>query len=105
MLEARKHVVLVESPTDAAALRRLAATLGGDLEASAVRPRFSNLFAAASPLRIEGRLLDIHAEAACFGSPVFVYSVALSGATAPVTPAGTVTRHRSPSRRPGAAPW
>ncbi|HSL95047.1 MAG TPA: trimethylamine methyltransferase family protein [Thermoleophilia bacterium] len=92
VLETRKHVVLVESPSDAAVLRRLAAALAGDLERFAARPRFSTLFTVASPLRIEGRLLDIHAQAAAFGSPVLVYSVTLSGATAPVTPAGTVAQ-------------
>ncbi|MEE4275484.1 MAG: trimethylamine methyltransferase family protein [Thermoleophilia bacterium] len=92
VLATRKHVVLVESPTDAAALRSLAAALAGDLERFAARPRFSTLFTVASPLRIEGRLLDIHAQAAAFGSPVFIYSVTLSGATAPVTPAGTVAQ-------------
>ena len=72
-------------------------TLGGDLVRFAARPRFSTPVTVASPLRIEGRPLEIHAEAARFGSPVFICSVALSGATAPVTLAGTVARPRSPS--------
>ena len=92
LLETRKHVVFVESPADVAAIRQLAEILGGGLEGFAARPRFSTLLTVASPLQIEGRLLDLHAQIARLGSPVFVYSVTMAGATAPVTLAGTVAQ-------------
>ena len=92
LLTTRKHVVLVESPADAGALRRLAEALAGDLTRFAARPRFSTLFTVASPLQMDGRLLDIHARTAAFGAPVFVYSVTMAGATAPVTAAGTIVQ-------------
>jgi trimethylamine--corrinoid protein Co-methyltransferase len=92
LLETRKHVVLVESPTDAGAMRRLAEVLAGDLATFAARPRFSTLLTVASPLHADGRLLDIHAQTAALGAPVFVYSVTMAGATSPVTPAGTIVQ-------------
>lgn len=90
LLETSKHVVFVESPNDAAPLRELAIALAGDLEAFAQRPRFSTLLTVASPLQIDGRLLDVHAASAAIGAPVFVYTVPMAGGTAPITPAGTM---------------
>ena len=66
----------------------------GDREAFRARPRFSTLLTAASPLRIDGPLLDFHAATAADGAPVEVYTVPMAGATAPVT--------RRRDHRPGA---
>lgn len=92
LLESRKHVVLVESPGPADDLAGLAEILAADLSRFAARPRFSTLLTVASPLQIDGRLLDVHVRAAAFGAPVFVYSVTMAGATAPVTVAGAVAQ-------------
>ena len=45
----------------------------------------------ASPLTIDGALLDFHADHAAHGAPVEVFTVPMAGATAPVTLAGTIT--------------
>lgn len=90
LLETSKHVIFVESPNDAGPLRELAAALAGDLDSFARRPRFSTLLTVASPLQIDGRLLDVHAASAALGAPVFVYTVPMAGGTAPITPAGTM---------------
>jgi trimethylamine--corrinoid protein Co-methyltransferase len=47
---------------------------------------------AASPLQVDGGALDTHVALATHGVPVEVYSMAIAGATAPVTLAGTVTQ-------------
>jgi len=90
LLETAKHVVFVESPNDPGPLRELAGALAGDLEQFARRPRFSTLLTVASPLQIDGRLLDVHAASAALGAPVFVYTVPMAGGTSPITPAGTM---------------
>jgi trimethylamine---corrinoid protein Co-methyltransferase len=86
-----KHHILVNSPRQAAPLRRIAEVLSGDLERFRARPRFTTLMTAASPLQVDGRLLDFHAEMAAVGAPVGIFAAPLCGATAPVTVAGTVT--------------
>lgn len=90
LLETAKHVIFVESPNEAAPLRDLATALAGDLDAFTRRPRFSTLLTVASPLQIDGRLLDVHAGSAALGAPVFVYTVPMAGGTSPITPAGTM---------------
>jgi trimethylamine--corrinoid protein Co-methyltransferase len=90
LLETAKHVIFVESPNDAAPLRDLAEALAGSLGSFARRPRFSTLLTVASPLQIDGRLLDVHAAGAALGAPVFVYTVPMAGGTSPITPAGTM---------------
>ena len=62
----------------------------GDLERFRQRPRMSLLCAARSPLEVNGELLDVACEFASLGAPIWVYSMPISGATAPVTPAGTL---------------
>ncbi len=86
-----KHVTFVDCPSQVEPLLRIAAILAGDLEAFRERPRFSTLLTAASPLQVDGALLDFHAELAAHGVPVEVYTVPMAGATAPVTVASTIT--------------
>jgi trimethylamine---corrinoid protein Co-methyltransferase len=86
-----KHQIFVNSPHQAAPLIRIAEVLSGDLERFRARPRFTTLMTAASPLQVDGRLLDFHAEMAAIGAPVGIFAAPLCGATAPVTVAGTVT--------------
>ncbi len=92
LTEARKHVTLVDSPSHAEPLLRIMDVVAGDAEAFRARPRFSTLLTAASPLRIDGPLLDFHAATARRGAPVEVYTVPMAGATSPVTPAGTIVQ-------------
>jgi trimethylamine--corrinoid protein Co-methyltransferase len=90
--ESHKHVTFVDSPSKAEPLLRIAEIVSGDLEAFAARPRFSTLLTAASPLTVDGALLDFHATTAARGVPVEVFTVPMAGATAPVTVAGTITQ-------------
>lgn len=90
--EARKHVTLVDSPSQAEPLLRIMDVVSGDAEAFHARPRFSTLLTVASPLRIDGALLDFHATTARRGAPVEAYTVPMAGATAPVTVAGTIVQ-------------
>ena len=63
LTESRKHVTLVDSPSQAEPLLRIdGASSPATREAFRERPRFSTLLTAASPLRIDGPLLDFHAE-------------------------------------------
>jgi trimethylamine--corrinoid protein Co-methyltransferase len=89
--ETRKHVTLVDCPELAEPVIEMAAVLSGDMERFACRPRFSTLLTVASPLQIEGRLLDFHATMASIGAPVEVYTLPMTGGTGPITVAGTLT--------------
>lgn len=90
LTETRKHVTFVDPPSDTGAVGRICETLGGSLEAFRERPRISTVLTAASPLQCDGAALDHHIELARFGVPVNVYSMAIAGATSPVTLAGSV---------------
>ncbi len=90
--ESRKHVTLVDSPSQAEPLLRIMDIVSGDAASFRARPRFSTLLTAASPLRIDGALLDFHAVTAGRGAPVEVYTVPMAGATSPVTVAGTIAQ-------------
>ena len=92
LAEAHKHVTLVDSPSQAEPLLRIMDIVSGDAESFRARPRFSTLLTVASPLRIDGPLLDFHAATASRGAPVEVYTVPMAGATSPVTVAGTVVQ-------------
>lgn len=89
--ETRKHVTFVDSPSKVEPVLAIAEVLSGSLEAFRERPRISTLFTVASPLQLDGRLLDFHSIMAGYGTPVAIYTVPISGATSPVTIAGTVT--------------
>jgi len=90
--ESRKHVTFVDSPSLAEPLIGMMEIVAGSLAAFRERPRFSTLLTAASPLRVDGPLLDFHARTAACGAPVEVYTVPMAGATAPVTLAGAIAQ-------------
>jgi trimethylamine--corrinoid protein Co-methyltransferase len=90
LTETRKHVTFVDPPSDPAAVGRICETVAGDLERFKERPRISTVLTAASPLQLDGPALDHHIALARHGVPVNVYSMAIAGATSPVTLAGSV---------------
>ena len=92
LTETRKHVTFVDCPDEVDAVLRICETLSGDLDHFRARPRISTVVTAASPLQVDGRALDVHVALARQGVPVEVYSMAIAGATSPVTLAGTVTQ-------------
>jgi trimethylamine--corrinoid protein Co-methyltransferase len=92
LTETAKHHIFVNSPRQAESLIRIAEVLSGDLARFRERPRFTTLLTVASPLQIDGKLLDFHARMAAIGTPVGIFPSPLCGATAPVTVAGTVTQ-------------
>jgi trimethylamine--corrinoid protein Co-methyltransferase len=92
LTETRKHVTFVDCPTEVEAVVRLCETLAGDLESFRARPRISTVCTAASPLQVDGGMLDVHVQLARIGVPIEVYAMAIAGATSPVTLAGTVTQ-------------
>jgi trimethylamine--corrinoid protein Co-methyltransferase len=92
LTETRKHVTFVDCPTEVEAVVRLCETLAGDLDRFRARPRISTVCTAASPLQVDGGILDVHLQLARIGVPIEVYSMTIAGATSPVTLAGTVTQ-------------
>ena len=78
-----KPLVIVDCPTDATDMRRIADVLGGGLEGYRRRPRLGVLCAVRAPLAVNGALLDVTCEFAALGSPVFAYTMPMSGATGP----------------------
>jgi trimethylamine--corrinoid protein Co-methyltransferase len=90
LTETAKPLVFVDCPEQTGHVRRIFEIASGDLERFRARPRLSLLCAARSPLEVNGRLLDVACEFASLGAPIWVYSMPISGATAPVTPAGTL---------------
>ncbi len=92
LTETRKHVTFVDCPTEVDAVIRLCETLAGDLDAFRARPRVSTVCTAASPLQVDGGILDVHVQLARIGVPIEVYSMTIAGATSPVTLAGTVVQ-------------
>ena len=92
LTETRKHVTFVDCPTEVDEVLRLCETLAGDRERFRARPRISTVCTAASPLQVDGGILDVHVELARIGVPIEVYSMTIAGATSPVTLAGTVVQ-------------
>jgi len=90
LTETTKPLVFVDCPSDTSHVRRIAEIVSGDLDRFRARPRLSLLCAARSPLEVNGELLDAAVEFASLGAPIWAYSMPISGATAPVTPAGTL---------------
>ena len=62
---------------------------GSDLRA---RPIFSSIYCPVAPLTHEGKAMEAGMEMAKAGIPLDVFSLALSGATSPMTLAGTVVQ-------------
>jgi trimethylamine--corrinoid protein Co-methyltransferase len=92
LTETGKHVTFVDCPTHVDEVRRIFEVLGGDLERFRARPRVSTLVTTASPLQVEGAILDVHIATAAWGAPLDIYTMAIAGATAPVTLAGTLVQ-------------
>ena len=92
LTETGKHVTFVDCPEHVDEVRRIFEVLGGDLDAFRARPRVSTLVTTASPLQVDGEVLDVHLATASWGAPLFVYTMAIAGATAPVTLAGTIVQ-------------
>lgn len=92
LTETRKHVTFVDPPADPEAVGRICEVLSGDLARFRERPRISTVVTAASPLQVDGPALDLHIALARLGVPVHVYSMAIAGATSPVTLAGSVVQ-------------
>ena len=87
-----KPVVMVDCPSHIDAVKGIFEVLAGSIEAFRARPRMSALCAAFSPLAVNGTLLDHVIELAGCGAPLWLYSMPISGATAPVTMAGTLAQ-------------
>jgi trimethylamine--corrinoid protein Co-methyltransferase len=87
-----KHITFVDSPSRADALLRIRDIVARDADAFRQRPRFSTLLTAASPLQVDGGVMDFHATMAASGVPIEVYTIPMSGATAPVTVAAGITQ-------------
>ncbi len=92
LTETDKHVTFVDCPSEVEPVLAIVEVLCGSLEEFRRRPRVSTLFTVASPLSLDGRLLDVHARLADFGTPIEIYTVPIAGATAPATLAGLVVQ-------------
>lgn len=93
--ETTKPLVLVDCPSEVAAVKEIAAVLGGGpgepgLAGFRRRPRLSILCAARTPLEVNADLIDVTCELAAIGMPVWAYTMPIAGATSPVTIAGTL---------------
>jgi trimethylamine--corrinoid protein Co-methyltransferase len=87
-----KPLVFVDCPTETEAVRRIMEVLGGSLEGHRKRPRLGLLCAVRAPLEVNGDLLDVTCEFAQLGSPIFAYSMTMSGATSAITIGGTLAQ-------------
>lgn len=92
LAETGKHVTFVDCPTHVDEVRRIFEVLAGDLDGFRARPRISTLVTTASPLQVDGEILDVHIATASWGAPLAIYTMAIAGATAPVTLAGTLAQ-------------
>jgi trimethylamine--corrinoid protein Co-methyltransferase len=90
--ETAKPVLMVDCPALLEPVLRVFEVLAGDLDAYRRRPRTGVVCTSFSPLGVNGELLDLVTELAGYGTPVWVYSMPISGATAPVTLAGTLAQ-------------
>ena len=108
LTETSKPIVFVDCPTKVDAVRAICEVLAGDAERFRARPRIGTLCTISSPFQVAGELLDVHAAMAALGAPVVVYSMAIAGATSPVTLGHDGSRScRSPGRDdrpPGVSP-
>ena len=86
-----KPLVCVDCPTEIEPVKRVMEVLGGGLEGYRRRPRLGLLCAVRAPLEVNGPLLDVACSFAALGTPTWIYTMPISGATGPVTMAGTLT--------------
>jgi trimethylamine--corrinoid protein Co-methyltransferase len=84
-----QHEVL--EPRQVAPMLELLSVLGQGDEELGLRPRVSLVCCTASPLKVEGHMLDACVEMARHHVPILVYPMPIAGATAPITTAGAVT--------------
>ena len=92
LTETRKHVTFVDCPTEVDAVVRLCEVLAGDLERFRAPPAHLDRRHRGVTASGGRRRLDVHVALARHGAPVKVYSMAVAGATSPVTLAGTVAQ-------------
>ena len=85
-----KPLVLVDPPTRVDVVKRMMDVLGDGLDGFRRRPRLGLLCAVRAPLEVNPRLLETTCELAAMGMPIWVYTMPMAGATAPVTVAGTL---------------
>ncbi|HSL96701.1 MAG TPA: trimethylamine methyltransferase family protein [Thermoleophilia bacterium] len=83
-----KPLVLVDPPTQVEAVKRMMDILGGGLDGFRRRPRLGLLCAVRAPLEVNPRLLETTCELAAMGMPIWVYTMPMAGATAPITIGG-----------------
>jgi trimethylamine--corrinoid protein Co-methyltransferase len=88
-----KHVqgVTVQSAEDAAVQIELAALVAGGRQALRERPLLSVISCPIAPLSFEAGAIEAQVEFARAGIPICSMSMSMSGVTAPVTVAGTLT--------------
>jgi trimethylamine--corrinoid protein Co-methyltransferase len=93
MQNTSKHVqgVTVQSAEDAAVQIELAALVAGGREALLERPLMSVISCPIAPLSFEGGAIEAQVEFARAGIPICSMTMSMSGVTAPVTIAGTLT--------------
>jgi trimethylamine--corrinoid protein Co-methyltransferase len=91
LTQTAKPVVFVDCPTALEPVREIFEIIAGDLRRFRERPRVGVLCAVRAPLEVEANLLDLTCDLAALGAPVWIYSMPISGATGPVTFAGTMT--------------
>jgi trimethylamine--corrinoid protein Co-methyltransferase len=75
--------------------KMMVAYYGGDEEMARRRPIISALLCPTSPLQLHDNACKVIMKGAEYGIPVNVLSMAMSGATAPVTLAGTLVTHNA----------
>ena len=92
LTQTTKPIVMVDCPSHIEAVKEIFEVVAGDAAAFRARPRMSVLCAAFSPMAVDGRLLDHVIELAGCGAPLWLYSMPISGATSPVTVAGTLAQ-------------
>ncbi len=85
-----KHVICVSGPPLKGDAARVVDVVSGGREDFAARPRFSTLCTTASPLAVDGGVLDRHLDTVELGAPLLIYTMPLTGATGPASLAGTV---------------
>jgi trimethylamine--corrinoid protein Co-methyltransferase len=83
-----KPLVLVDPPREVEAVKRIMDVLGGGLDGYRRRPRLGLLCAIRAPLEVNPHLLEVACDFASLGAPIWVYSMPMAGATAPITVAG-----------------
>ena len=85
-----RHVICVGGPPTREDAVRVIDVVSGGRGRFAARPRFSTLCTTASPLAVDGAVLDRHLDTVELGVPLLIYTMPLAGATGPASLMGTV---------------